>query len=122
MERYFSLDFSYSDILSFLSLYHNIEMSSRHLRRLLSDLGRRRRVYSDLDIVIDAVETEISETGNNLGCRAMRDRLLRRYNLSATRETVGTILRELYPDAVQMRIQRRLHRREYHSHKLHLAY
>ena len=60
IEDYFGLGFSYSEVLSFLQVYHDIRLSLRHLKRILKKRGlRRRNIQSNVETVIDAVEHEL---------------------------------------------------------------
>ena len=50
IEDYFGLGFSYSEVLSFLQVYHGIRLSLRHLKRILKKRGlRRRNIQSNVE-------------------------------------------------------------------------
>lgn len=114
IKEYFYLGFQYVEILAFMQLYHNIKLSLRHLKRILHRNNMRRRCgKDDLNHVIQAIEYELNGTGRDLGYRAMHDRLRKIHKIVTDRETVRLILSHLDPEGVQLRSQRRLHRREY---------
>merc|ERR1712141_294671 len=75
--EYFNRGFSYSNILSFLAIHHNIVLSKRQLQRILKDQGLSRRVNkSNLNDVMNAIEREITESSSrNFGYRFMTQRL-----------------------------------------------
>ena len=67
IEDYFGLGFSYSEVLSFLQVYHGIRLSLRHLKRILKKRGlRRRNIQSNVETVIDAVEHELQWSGSTI--------------------------------------------------------
>lgn len=112
IERYFKLGFIYTEILAFLFMYHNIEISMSHLKRVLKSRNlARRKNKDDLDILLGIIEIELASTGRNLGYRAMYERLKKVHNVNTDKETVRLILKILNPDLVRCRLQRRLRRR-----------
>ena len=61
VEQYFNLGFGYTEILAFLCIVHGIQLSVRHLKRILARKGLRRRGdQSDPVEVISAVEKEFT--------------------------------------------------------------
>ena len=111
---YFHLGFSYADILTFLALYHDVDLRLRQLSRILRRLGLRRRKFKDnIHTVVELVEQELSGSGRDLGYRSMHERLRKIHHLVTDRETVRIILLHLDHDGVQMRRERRLRRRPY---------
>ena len=65
IKHYFSLGLQYSEILAFLLSFHGIQLSLRQLRRILRREGlRRRKGQSDIEQVINAIETELEGSGN----------------------------------------------------------
>lgn len=67
---YFRLGYSYVEIASFLTMFHDITISVRQICRILRSMGLRRRAPRvDLMRVVDAVESEISGPGATLGYR-----------------------------------------------------
>ena len=74
---YFNLGLSYSEILAFLSCSHGVALSLRQLKRVLKSKGLcRRKNYSSLQKVVNAVKKEISGSGNSIGYRQMHQRLI----------------------------------------------
>jgi hypothetical protein len=72
IKRYFDLGIGYSDILRFLPLYHDMELSLRQLSRL----GLQRRKSKDsFHTIVELVEQELAGSGRDLGYRSMHDRL-----------------------------------------------
>ncbi|XP_066933073.1 uncharacterized protein [Clytia hemisphaerica] len=112
--EYFNRGFSYSNILSFLAIHHNIVLSKRQLQRILKDQGLSRRVNkSNLNDVMDAIEREITESSSrNFGYRFMTQRL-RSLGLVVDKETVRLCLKEMDPEGVLNRSRHRLNRRIY---------
>ena len=113
--QYFNLGMKYAEIVAFLSSYHGITLSVRQLKRVLKQLGRSRRIFkSSIDEVIDSVEQELSESGANIGCRQMHQRLVNDHRLTIDRETVRCALKVLDPEGVDCRLSKKLKRRQYH--------
>ena len=111
--RYFELGFSYKEILAFLSARHNIRISLRHLKRILSSKNcYRRKNHSNIREVVDAVE-ELDGSGGEVGYRYMHQRLLIKHKLVASRETVRKTIAALDPEGVRQRSMRRFSRRVY---------
>ena len=68
IEDYFGLGFSYSEVLSFLQVYHDIRLSLRDLKRILKKRGlHRRNIQSSVETVIDAVEDELQWSVSTIG-------------------------------------------------------
>ena len=65
------MGFSYKEIIDSLFLNHELNLSLRQLKRVLSkkNLGRRR--FSSFDEVVDAIEEELSSSGSVVGYRSM---------------------------------------------------
>ena len=116
VERYFMLNFNYSEIIAFLALGHGVLLSLRHLKRILRRRSLRRRGQpSDGWDVIAAIEKELSGSGSSIGYRQMHQRLQISHHLQFDRETVRQIVKALDPDGVEMRSRRKLQRRKYRS-------
>jgi len=115
IEIYFRHGFTQLEILAFLSMYNQVNISLRTLQRILHDKKLRRQGDGrNLIDVINAVDEELStDHGQHLGYRAMHQRLVVGRNITTNRETVRSILLSLDPEGVNMRKQRRLRRREY---------
>ncbi len=112
--RYFELGFSYKEIIGFLCACHGIRISLRHLKRILSSKRcYRRKNYSNIREVVDAVERELNGSGGEVGYRNMHQRLLTKHKLVASRETVRKTIAALDPEGVSQRSMRRFRRRVY---------
>ena len=110
---YFHLGLSYKEITAVLHIDHGIQLSERHLKRKLADLGLyRRRGYASLETVVDRVMHELVGSGGLHGYRWMW-RMLEDRGIHVKQKTVGVILSILDPENVAIRSQRRLHRRNY---------
>ena len=111
---YFNLGFAYNEIASFLKKCHGIQMSVRHLKRILKSKGLRRNGQkSPLQHVLNAVREELSGSGSSIGYRQMHRRVLIDHNLVIDRETVRIILKHLDPAGVEHRSKRTFRRRLY---------
>lgn len=114
IERYFHLDFDYVEILASLLLLHGFSLSIRQLKRILSQLGlRRRKNQSDPVEIIAAAEDELKQSGSLLGYRLMHQRLRLCHGIVTSKEVVRKVLSYLDPDGVALRSQRKLKRRKY---------
>ncbi|KAJ8025185.1 hypothetical protein HOLleu_35319 [Holothuria leucospilota] len=113
---YFDLGLSYDEILSFLRDLHGIQISKRHLKRILGRLGLfRRKNHDDVVDVALRIEEEIESSGRLHGYRWMHNKL-KNNGFNTSKETVLELLRILDPDGVQIRRRRRLRRRRYNGH------
>lgn len=111
---YFDLGLTAPEIALFLACMHGIRISLRQLKRILRRLGcTRRRNLSDLQEIVEAVETELAGSGRLLGYRAMHQRLVNHHRLVTTREVVRHTLRIFDPEGVELRSRQRLRRRVY---------
>ena len=116
IEHYFNLGLSYTEILCFLVAVHGIHISLRQLKRILQQLGLRRRGNLDsINEVITNVESELRGSGRSAGYRAMHQRLIIKYGQRINRESVRLILKALDPEGVEDRSRRRLRRRKYRA-------
>lgn len=114
IRQYFTLGFSYSEVVAFLLVNHGISVSVRHLKRLLRAMGlQKRKQQSDLNSIMSAIETELKGSGNRLGYRLMHQRLFIQHGLIVDRETVRITLRFLDNEGVDIRSRRKLRRRSY---------
>ena len=114
---FFRQGYQYSLILELLAHIHNIEISDRTLRTILSSMNLRRR--NSMNVVTDglmreAIRNEISVSQNS-GYRGIWTRLSLSYGLSVPRRYVMDALREINPARSAARRRRRLHRRTYAS-------
>lgn len=104
IERYFQLGFSYKEIILFLISLHGIEISERHLKRILRQRGLGRRTHpSSANDVFEAMYKELEGSGNSVGYRSMHQRLRDCHRLVVSRETVRQALRIMDPDGVEAR-------------------
>lgn len=76
---------------------------------------RRRKDHSDISEILNAIETELEGSGNNIGYRQMHQRLRIVYGHVVQKETVQVIIKELDPAGVQSLSSKRLRRRECRS-------
>ena len=91
-----------------LALRHDVQISERHLKRILKWLKLARRRYSNIDRVIAFIQTELQRSGRLHGYRMMC-----RPRFSGQKGRCRLILRVLGPDGVAARLSRRLERRTY---------
>ncbi|CAL8274798.1 unnamed protein product [Gadus morhua 'NCC'] len=64
IDVYFELGLKYSDIKSILASRHAFQISERHLKRILRDRGHsRRKVYSDLSVLVDFISHQLQYSG-----------------------------------------------------------
>ena len=111
---YFNLGLGYSEILAFLSCSHGVHLSLRQLKRVLKSKGFcRRKNYTPLQEVVNAIGKEISGSGNSIGYRQMHQRLVTDHCLVVKRETVRIIQKRLDPEGVYLRSRRAFRRRVY---------
>jgi len=70
IEEYFRQGFQYAEIAAFLGVIHGITISIRHLKRVIHQLGLRRRRQQPLDLysVVEAIEVSPSLIGLNIIC------------------------------------------------------
>lgn len=116
LRKYFREGHSYSVILDFLALKHNIKLSLRTLKTKLKNLSLyRRKNYSPLEIVQSAVIEELSGSGQHCGYRTMCQTLRQKHNLTVRRQDVMFMMADLDPLGIEQRSRRRFVRRVYHS-------
>ena len=114
IKEYFRLGFNYTEILSFLALYHGVRLSLRRLKRILVSQGlRRKKIQSRIERVVDAVDQELQSSGSCIGYRQMHQRLLKDHGLVIDRETVRRLVKGLDPEGVELRSRKRFKRRQY---------
>ena len=113
IRHYFQCGYQYSEILSFLSTYHSINLTLRHLHHLLRKYGLfRRHNKTTLNTLIIAIDNELRTSSSCFGYRSMLQHLRRKCYIT-DRETVRLALKALDPDGVERRRRRRLSRRIY---------
>ncbi|XP_046569874.1 uncharacterized protein LOC124278183 [Haliotis rubra] len=113
IREYYTAGFTQIEICALLYLRHGINLSIRHLNRIMTQRSIRRHVH--MEELVAAVQYELSESGAYLGCRSMSRRLLSRHNIQASRDAVLQIQHELDPEGVQLRRYHRLSRRVYRN-------
>lgn len=112
---YFRMGMHQSEIVVSLAAIDNIFVSERHLRRILKDMGLRRKGrYSDLLIVARFLEQEIERCGQLCGYRWMHLRCIQN-GFTVTQEMERHLLKILDPNGVKIRKRRRLRRRKYRN-------
>ena len=113
LRYYFQKEFSYKNMLLFLSKYHDTEMCMRTLQQRLHDMGLKRRnvLYN-----IQEVRREIINNLNGPGCSGgyrSHWHSLRLKGIQVPRRVVEELCRELDAAGCQERKTHRLKRREY---------
>ena len=89
---YFNAGLTYEEIRFLLGDQHDIDISLRHLHRVLRGLMLRRRIYSDSRTVVDFISNAIEHSGPLHGYRVMRQRCIAN-GLRVRANDVATILR-----------------------------
>ena len=116
IEMYFYCGFTYSCILQLMSKYHNINMSLSTLKRRLQSFNlARSRDAIDVDQIREAIRKEMDGPGCLFGYRSMWHSLRMGHGLTAPRERVQRLMKEIDPDGCELRKRRRLRRRSYWS-------
>lgn len=111
---YYHAGYTIREIIGFLALRHGIAVSERHLHRILRQMDlRRRNNESSLDTIVRAILQELSGSGQHIGYRAMRRRLLTDHDITVTSETVRLALSVLDAEGVRLRSRHVLRRRHY---------
>ncbi|XP_031343268.1 uncharacterized protein LOC116170868 [Photinus pyralis] len=114
IKTYFQIGLSHKEILACL-LEDGYILSLRHLRRHLRRLRLfRKKIYTDINILVEFLETQISTHGQLHGYRWMHLKCLQ-HGFVVTQNTVRELLRTLDPDGVTLRQRRRLRRRQYYN-------
>lgn len=113
IKHYFSSGYSYKEIITSLSSIHNIEISLRHLNRILRELGLfRRHNHIEPEETLNHVSKQLRGSASCFGYRLMHQQL-RSNGLNVDRETVRLALKELDPEGVTARTKKRFLRRKY---------
>ena len=112
ISMYFNLGMSYREIIFMLTNAHGIELSERHLKRILALNNFRRRTYTNLADVVQFIEQQLQGSGQLHGYRIMHAKC-RQNGLRVRKEDVRVILKCLDPTGVTARTARRLIRRSY---------
>ncbi|KAJ8030963.1 hypothetical protein HOLleu_27528 [Holothuria leucospilota] len=113
---FFRLGLTNDEILIALSELDNIELSKRHLKRLMNSEGlfRRKHHSNYLADVALYVISELERFGQLHGYRWFHHKL-RNNGYNIDRETVRRLLLLFDPDGVELRRRRRLRRRNYNG-------
>ena len=112
---YFQSGFSYLEILVFLATFHGINLTLRHLHRLLREQSLCRRYhFTDLNVIIEVIQKKLLGSGKNFGYRTMHQKL-RMKRVVTNCETVRLIINTLDPLGVGLRKSHKLKRRMYTS-------
>ena len=116
VRHYYTIGYTAKQLMCLLLSCHNITLSLRQIRRILSRLHiRRMDRQHNVNDIIDALRRELECSGQNLGYRAMWRRLKTKYDIHITQKLVRQSLSILDPDGVDARSARRLRRRRYFS-------
>ena len=120
--HYFHSGLSYTEIISFLFVYHGILITLRQLNRVLRKLGLfRRKFKASITSNISAIQTEQVSSSSSFGYRLMHKKL-RQKKLVIDRETVRIAMRYLDTEGVTARSSHRLHRRIYNARGLNYVW
>ena len=114
IREYFSHGLAYDEIIAILQEKHGIQLSLRHLKRLLRTYGLSRRIYSDIAEVKSFIKDQLQGSGRNFGYRWMHLKCIQA-GYRVARDAVAYILSELDPIGVSVRRKHRLERRRYAS-------
>ena len=113
--HYFHSGLSYTEIISFLFVYHGIQTTLRQLNRILRKLGLfRRKCKASITSVISAIQTELASSSSSFGYGMVHQKL-REKKLVIDRETVRIAMRSLNPEGVTVRSRHILQRRVYNA-------
>ena len=116
IRHYYTIGHTAAEVIILLLARHNISISLRQIRRVIADLGIRRRDQQPaLNDVMAALRSELQGSGQNLGYRAMWRRLKTKFNICLTQDIVRQLLFAIDPEGVEARSRRRLRRRRYVS-------
>ena len=116
VNRYVGDGFTYLEIIELLRSRHDVSVSLSTLKRYLRRNGISRRALqnrrSNNLVTREAIQSELDGSGQGLGYRRLH-RILLTKGIVCRREDVRSILLELDPEGVNLRKNRRLHRRRY---------
>ena len=102
-------------MLVFLATFHGIDLTLRHLHRLLREQKLFRRYhFKNLNDIIEVIQKEMLGSGENFVYRTMHQKL-RMKGVVTNRETVCLITKTLDPLEVGLRKWHKLKRRMYTS-------
>ena len=94
-KNYFTAGFSYKEICNFLFRFYRINITIRHLNRLLRQCNLQRRGnHSNINTIITFIQGKLKGSSSCFGYRHMLQKL-RSSGLTADKETVRLILKSL---------------------------
>ncbi|KAJ8671306.1 hypothetical protein QAD02_002565 [Eretmocerus hayati] len=115
VRKYFYERYTYKEMIRMLEKCSKIQISLRNLKRLLKEMGlkRKRVIESPIGLVRAAILQELDGPACDIGYRPMWQRLRADYYLDVKQETVLEVMRELDPVGIERRSKYRLKRRIY---------
>lgn len=112
---YFLSGMHYDEILAFLYLRQNVEMSLSTLKRKLRTMKLyKKKHFSDFCTVIDFIQAQLKTFGQLCEYRWIHHRCIQN-GIVVTQDTVRVMLQELDPEGVENRKRTRLRLRKYAS-------
>ena len=106
---------NYCEMVGLLCTQHDCMISERHLKRLLRLFGlRRRKNYTDDQVLIEFISRQIMTSGQLHGYRWMWMKCLHE-GFVVKKEHVRELMKVLDPAGVAARCRRSLRRRQYHA-------
>lgn len=113
IRKYFSYGFQYKEILAFLKILHNEDISYRTLKRRISEMGLyRKKRHSRITDVAEYIQKQIQISGRLHGYKWIHLKCIMN-GFVITQEIVRELLSYLDPHGVEIRKRRRLQRRKY---------
>ena len=110
---YFQLGLEYKHILCFLAEVHGICISMRTLKRILrSENLFRKKFRADISETALFVQDKLLSEGRYQGYRWMHLQCIQK-GLNVSRDTIQILMKLLDPVGVEMRLKKRLRRRQY---------
>ncbi|XP_061181183.1 uncharacterized protein LOC133189807 [Saccostrea echinata] len=113
IQEYFFNGYDNKEIIFLLWSNYGVKISCRHLKRRMTRLNLRRRRPYNVDMAIRAIQEEMMFSGQTLGCRSMKRRLLQTHGFFIGRDNMLCLLRIIDPDGVDLRASHCLTRRMY---------
>ena len=113
--HYHKTGLRYKSIVLLLEKYHGIEVSIRTLKRRLNEYGVSRKIHTKDAVVRSIITRELIGPASQFGYRNMWCLLKTSYGVYVPRDTVAQLLRELDPEGVAERANKKFRRRCYRS-------
>ncbi|XP_069126482.1 uncharacterized protein [Argopecten irradians] len=111
---YYHSGYTIKEIIGFMAVRHATAVSERQVHQILRRMNlHRRNNESSLEDIVRVILQELSNTGQNIGYRAMRRRLLTDHDINASSETVRLALSVLDAEGVRSRSRHVFRRRHY---------